>query len=374
MALNIGHLAAGTRGYVDGTQRKEALDRSYRADDQRNEAATLKLDELKKDAAYKDLTRKHQTAVGAFLQSGGSDLEPMKDYFRSTPGSQFEDLTQAEDGSYDFKVGGKIHKIPDADSLGSLSMMGLDPKTYLKGKLEADKQGRTDKREAMKRITTREGGMMYYLDEKNVARPIVDEKGKPFKGETYAGKRLGTGAGGNQSRDTQFMNWAIEKLNVNATEAMQIWFDLLHNPEKGMAQIYSKRIEGSEKNYFPTDPNKPTREQIMEETKADIEEIMGSARPPAIRRGGKGGGAAPADPMGGFMNREPRAAGTGVTSFKYGVPGGRGAPAEGGAMSKPTQLPPKAIQALKNAGGKSVKFNNGTVWKLGPDGQPVQVK
>jgi hypothetical protein len=38
------------------------------------------------------------------------------------------------------------------------------------------------------------------------------------------------------------------------------------------------------------------------------------------------------------------------------------------------QLPPKAIQALKNAGGKAVKFNNGQTWKLGPDGQPVRVQ
>lgn len=376
MGLDLGAVAAGARGYVEGTQRKEAIDRANRSDDLRDETSRLQLDEIKKDSAYQDLTRKHQAAVGALLQSGGTDLEPMKDYFRSTPGSQFEDLTRAEDGSYDFKVGGKSHKIKDADSLGTMSMMGLDPKTYLKHKQEIEK---TKQSNAGKNTFTDDQGYLMRLDENNVAQPIVDAKGKRIKAQTFGGRRLGAGAGGNASSDIQFLNWATEKLGIDENDAMGMLFDLKHNPERAVASIYAKRVEAVEKNYFPTDPNKPSREQIKQEVLADMDEIMGSTRPAGIKRGGKGKGAEPAaDPMGGFINREPRAAGTGVTAFKFGVPGGSGAPAEGGAMRAPSSpsstLPPKAIQALKNAGGKPVRFNNGQTWKIGPDGQPVQVK
>jgi hypothetical protein len=37
-------------------------------------------------------------------------------------------------------------------------------------------------------------------------------------------------------------------------------------------------------------------------------------------------------------------------------------------------LPPKAMTALRSAGGKPVRFNNNQVWRMGADGKAVQIQ
>lgn len=371
---DIGGIAIGLRGYVEGTQRKEAIDRSNRTQDLRDEGLRLQLENLKKDAAYQEMARKHQTAVGTFLQSGGTDLEPMKEFFRSTPGSQFEDLTLADDGSYDFKVAGKVHKIKDADSLGAMSMMALDPKTYLKHKQDIEKSRQTN---AGKNTITTEEGYLMERDEKGVYRYAKDEKGGKVKAQTFGGRRLGSGAGGNASAEVQLLQRLESHYGMSPDEALDFFTNYKNkslNSSVAIAKLIQARKEALMK-YAPIGSDIPSDEEIRDEVFTDLESAATTVG--GIKRGKGKGGSAP-DPMSGFINRDPQAAGTGVTAYQFGIPRDGSAPSGSAtpvsSAEKPAQLPPKALQALKNAGGKPVKFNNGQVWRLGPDGQPVQVK
>lgn len=61
-----------------------------------------------------------------------------------------------------------------------------------------------------------------------------------------------------------------------------------------------------------------------------------------------------------------------ISSASFSAPGSNGTP--GATTSGGAALPARAVQAVKAAGGKPVKFNNGTVYKMGANGQPIRVQ
>lgn len=56
------------------------------------------------------------------------------------------------------------------------------------------------------------------------------------------------------------------------------------------------------------------------------------------------------------------------------APAGAGAGRTGPNGSRPAALPARAIQALAGAKGQPVRFANGTVWRMGPNNQPQQIR
>lgn len=61
------------------------------------------------------------------------------------------------------------------------------------------------------------------------------------------------------------------------------------------------------------------------------------------------------------------------TAENYKAISGAQAPATAGAGA-PGALPQRATDALRKAGGRAIRFNNGQTWKMGPNGKPVRAQ
>lgn len=169
----------------------------------------------------------------------------------------------------------------------------------------------------------------------------------------------------------------IEKMmqtaKVNPTQAAAVKQRLVADMRKGMAFL-----DPGETGYLPDDEINARADEILSgaiEQYSPQSDLVGEF--PVDRGAGRlraiGAGAAP----GGF---DPTAVGP-VTSQPR--PGPQSAPPRaigsprGPASARPpaaSSVPPQALEALKQAGGKAVRFKNGQVWRLGPDGNPVQVQ
>lgn len=186
-----------------------------------------------------------------------------------------------------------------------------------------------------------------------------------------------TGALGMQPREAMAR---IEKMmqtaKINPTQAAAVKQRLVGDMRKGMALL-----DPGEPGYLSDDEIEARADEILSGAmeqyapKSDLVgdfPVGGEGTRPAI-----GAKARATQPSGGGydpgavgpVTDAPRAAMESQPSGAIGQPGGATP-----AKQTPTVLPPQALDALKQAGGKTVRFKNGQAWRLGPDGNPVQVQ
>lgn len=185
-----------------------------------------------------------------------------------------------------------------------------------------------------------------------------------------------TGALGMQPREAMArIEKMVQTAKVNPTQAAAVKQRLVADMRKGMAFL-----DPGEPGYLSDEEIESRADEIlagaMEQYSPQSDlvgdfPVGGEGTRPAI--GAKARAKTPAgggyDPGAfGPVTDAPRAMESPRPSGAIGQPGG--APAKQPVIT----LPPQALDALKQAGGKTVRFKNGQAWRLGPDGNPVQVQ